>query len=214
MIDYYSKRANEYEKIYSRNDPVRQKEQNKIKEKLISICTDKDVCEIACGTGYWTQFISENAKSITASDLSDEALKIAKQKKYYCPITFEKIDLNLLSNLNKKFNILAGNFIFSHFEKEKIDKTMTVLNNLLFDHSEIFFSDNCYIKGIGGELKKYDNDKNSYKIRTLEDGTKYEILKNYYNKSELINIFKKYGTVEELFYGNCYWYVHLKLNII
>ena len=68
LKDYYSKRAKDYEQIYSREDPVRQSELNKIKDELISLFKNKSVLEAACGTGYWTEVISKTAKQVLAFD--------------------------------------------------------------------------------------------------------------------------------------------------
>lgn len=38
-------------------------------------------------------------------------------------------------------------------------------------------ADNIYIKSIGGTLIYKENDPNTYKLRTLDNGTKYEIIK-------------------------------------
>ena len=80
MKMYYSERAHEYEKVYFRNDPIRQEEQTLIQQKLQKLFTNQSILEVACGTGYWTQFIAKTAKHITAIDYSNEVLNIANQK--------------------------------------------------------------------------------------------------------------------------------------
>ena len=65
--EYYRKRAEEYEEIYHREDPIRQHEQDLITYSMQEALKDRDVLEVACGTGYCTQFLSETARSITAN---------------------------------------------------------------------------------------------------------------------------------------------------
>ncbi len=62
MVSYYKDRANEYEKIYSK--PERQNDLLLAGQILQDIFHDKEVFEIACGTGYWTEKISKTAHSI------------------------------------------------------------------------------------------------------------------------------------------------------
>lgn len=46
-------------------------------------------------------------------------------------------------------------------------------------------ADNVYVCGIGGDLIYKHDEVDTYKIRELSNGEKYEILKNYYNEDEL-----------------------------
>ena len=92
IITYYGKRAEEYEQIYRK--PERQDELKKIKGLLQNILAGKDILEIACGTGYWTERISQRAKSILATDINDTVLEIAKSKNYPKDnVRFQKQDL-------------------------------------------------------------------------------------------------------------------------
>jgi len=61
---YYSERAKEYEKVYFRDDAIRQQEQLMISGKLESVFREKNVLEVACGTGFWTPFASEMSLSM------------------------------------------------------------------------------------------------------------------------------------------------------
>src|SRR6058998_1664693 len=72
LTDYYSRRAPEYEEIYHRSDPVRQAEQQIIANEVRRLVQDRRVLEIACGTGYWTQFAAETAAHVCGIDSSPE----------------------------------------------------------------------------------------------------------------------------------------------
>ena len=74
MEQYYNNRAKEYDSVYFRNDEVRQNEQKLIKEQMIGLFIGKNVLEVACGTGYWTETIAQVANTIVATDISVDML--------------------------------------------------------------------------------------------------------------------------------------------
>ncbi|MEH6979300.1 class I SAM-dependent methyltransferase, partial [Bacillus pseudomycoides] len=80
MYTYYSNRAKEYETVYDRDDAVRQAEQFILQQKLKELFREKEILEVACGTGYWTQYVVEVAAYITAIDYSEEVLDVEKAK--------------------------------------------------------------------------------------------------------------------------------------
>ena len=91
LTGYYAKRAAEYEQIYLK--PERQADLKILQAKIAAAFAGRDLLEIACGTGYWTQFAARSAKSITAIDYNEEVLRIARQKEYgNCPVTFFQSD--------------------------------------------------------------------------------------------------------------------------
>jgi len=215
MDDYYRSRAEEYEEIYHRDDHVRQEEQRKIADTLKKIFKDRRVIEIACGTGYWTQFLSETAQSIVATDIVQEVLKIAKRKQYKCPVSFRTEDAYNLSFENGSFNGGLANLWFSHIPRNKIDSFLKGFHRVLQPLSRVFIADNVYIAGVGGELITKEGDENTYKLRILKDGSENLILKNYFSVKELIKIFDKHVEgfdIKNIFYGKCFWYVTYELK--
>src|SRR5438067_7957309 len=76
---YYSKRAAEYEQIYEK--PERQHELEWLRRRIPALLRDTTVLEVACGTGYWTQFIARTARKVYACDISDAVLGIAREKR-------------------------------------------------------------------------------------------------------------------------------------
>lgn len=211
LSEYYSKRAKEYEQIYHRDDPVRQGEQKGIEEAIKEAFLNRTVLEIACGTGYWTVFLSQVTKSITAIDNSDEVLTIARSKQYKNSVKFQKADAYQLPFGNLSFNGGMANFWFSHVPKEKIQAFLDEFHRVLKKDAIVFMTDNVYNEGIGGKLVQKEENLNTYKIRILEDGNEYEVLKNYYSETQIRDLFRKHD-IQDVYYGKCFWFV--KYNVL
>jgi ubiquinone/menaquinone biosynthesis C-methylase UbiE len=210
LATYYARRANEYEEIYYRHDLQRQKEQVDIQANMKDVLLGADVLEVACGTGYWTQFVSETANRITATDFNQEVLEIAKHKRYSCPISLEKADAYNLPFESKTFTAGLANFWFSHIPKNRIEYFLNGFHKVLKAGSNVFIADNMNVAGVGGDLIRKQGDDNTYKLRTLKDGTQQEVLKNYFTKEELFQIFKKYDPMlseDNITIGKCFWYL-------
>ena len=78
MQSYYAARAGEYDRIYEK--PERQSDLRQIEQWLPPLLSDARVLEVACGTGYWTQFIARTASAVVAIDSAPETLEIARQR--------------------------------------------------------------------------------------------------------------------------------------
>lgn len=215
MEDYYRRIASEYEDVYHREDPVRLEELRKITCELKSIFKDRNILEIACGTGYWTRFLSETARNIVATDIVREMLEIAGKKQFKCPVSFCVEDAFNLSFKDGSFNGGLAMFWFSHIPRARISSFMKDLHRVLEEGSKVFMADNIYIPGIGGELVTIKGDVNTYKLRRLKDGSECLVLKNYFSADELVEVFSRYirgfGR-KNVFYGNCYWSITYELE--
>ncbi len=214
LKNYYALRASEYEEIYHRNDPQRLKEQSKIQSRIKVAFRGAHVIEVACGTGYWTQFASETAQSIVATDCNEEVLEIARHKQYSCPVSIEMADAYDLPFPPKTFTGGIANFWFSHIPKNRIAHFLEGFHKTLKAGSHIFMADNMNVAGLGGELTTKPGDDNTYKLRTLKDGTQHEILKNYFTREDLLKIFKRYDptlTENDIYIGKCFWWIQYKI---
>ncbi len=213
MTEYYSLRAAEYEKIYSREDPVRQAEQQAIIEAMRQAFKDKTVLEVACGTGYWTERYADVAKHVTATDLTVETLEIAMGKSI--PNTdFQICDAYELSGIagENDYDAVCANFWFSHIPKARIREFLTGLHSKLSNGAVVFMTDNVYVEGVGGSLVSHDDEPDTYKLRQLENGTTYEILKNYYSEIKLRELFDEYADNLKIQMGECFWWVRYQVK--
>ena len=75
---YYDRRAAEYEKVYDK--PERQHELEWLRTRIPQLLAARTVLEVACGTGYWTQFLARTAYKVHACDINESVLEIAREK--------------------------------------------------------------------------------------------------------------------------------------
>src|SRR5881398_1182631 len=111
LIGYYQQRAAEYESIYHK--PERQQDIAAATAVLQNIFTNKQVLEIACGTGFWTEKIAEVATSVHGTDINQPVIDIAKQKHYTKGnVSFELADI-FQYHPTQVYDSLFGGFIWS-----------------------------------------------------------------------------------------------------
>ncbi len=187
MISYYAKRANEYEKIYQK--PERKQDIKNAINFLKKEFVNKKVLEIACGTGFWTYYISESASYVYASDINNEVIDIARSKSYpRNNVTFEKTDLYQKSN--HKCDGIFGGFIWSHIPLRDMDTFLTAVHSKI-KNGKIVFIDNMYVEGSSTPIVKIDGYNNSYQERRLSDGSRFLVLKNFPLKEYLYDTISK-----------------------
>src|SRR6476661_3063365 len=113
---YYAARAGEYERIYDKAE--RQRDLARLRAMIPAYFVDRTVLEIACGTGYWTQFIAPAARRVTALDINDETLAIARSKPLPANrVAFEIANVEELAPRYKGYNAAFAGFWWSHMRR-------------------------------------------------------------------------------------------------
>jgi demethylmenaquinone methyltransferase/2-methoxy-6-polyprenyl-1,4-benzoquinol methylase len=176
MISYYKERAKEYEKIY--NKPERQNDLMIAEQILQEIFSGKNVFEIACGTGYWTEKISKTARSIVATDINDTVIEVAKSKTYSTVVSFKIADIFNVDETTK-FDSLFGAFIWSHIKLQNLENFINISNRLVESNGTVVFIDNNYVEGSSSPVTYTDDFGNTYQTRKLENDTIHRVLKNF-----------------------------------
>ena len=205
LVAYYKERANEYDKVYQ--IPNEQEDLQKATKLFQNIFANKSVLEIACGTGYWTTQISRTATSVYATDINKEVINIAQTKISNHNVTFEIADMYNL-NITQRFNGLFGGFIWSHILVQDIDKLLSSLANKISDNCEIVFIDSKQIEGTTHDKKRItrvDEFGNTFQTRKLENGTTYEVLKNFPSNDFLLEKLNQIATNIKLIDLEYYW---------
>ena len=210
QILYYSERTKEYEQIYQK--PERQEDLKQLKTILKDIFSEKSVFEIACGTGYWTEFISETAKTILATDINETVIEVAKSKMYQTPVTFETADIYSLSYTKEKFDAGFGGFIWSHIPKQNLAGFLSGFISNISQGGLIVFIDNQFVEGSNTPIDSEDEYGNTYQIRKLYDGTHHKVMKNFPIDSEIVNMVRPIGTEIEIERLNYFWILKFKVK--
>jgi SAM-dependent methyltransferase len=178
MAHYYAMRASEYENIYKR--PERQQDIAALIRWLKGELADRDILEVACGTGYWTQYASETARSILATDINPDVIAIAETKAYPRQnVRFALADIYALPDFEIPFNCVFGGFIWSHIPLPKLEPFLAEVNRRAGKGGKVVFVDGRYVEGSNLPVVSRDADGNTYQERTLSDGTRHRVIKNF-----------------------------------
>jgi SAM-dependent methyltransferase len=193
METYYARRAAEYEKIYDK--PERQADLARLRRDIPALFSGARVLEIACGTGYWTPLIAEQAESVLAVDYNEETLAIARAKKYpKANVRFERADAYALPGWTERFSACYAGFWWSHVPLARVEAFLTGLQARLDPGATVAFMDNRYVEGSSTPISRRDADGNTYQSRRLADGSSHEVLKNFPTGAELRARLGRFGT--------------------
>lgn len=184
MAEYYAKRAPTYEQeVYAR--PERQDELDQLKERLAELAAGQKVLELACGSGYWTEELAASADSVLATDINAPMLELARAR----GLSADKVRFAMAdatdARIDGDFSLCFAGFFWSHVKREEQAGFLAQLRNNLGAGTMLVMIDNTYVEGSSTVIARTDLEGNTYQIRTLPDGERYEVLKNFPTDSAL-----------------------------
>jgi demethylmenaquinone methyltransferase/2-methoxy-6-polyprenyl-1,4-benzoquinol methylase len=183
LVDYYRRRAAEYEAIYAK--PERQADLALLRQKIPDRLRGACVLEIACGTGYWTQLVASVAARVVATDVAEEPMRIARAKRYGGNVEFSLADAYALPESLGTFNAALAVFWWSHVPRERIGAFLASLHARLEPGARVVMMDNRYVEGSSTPITEIDAQGNTYQPRRLGDGSLVRVLKNFPSEEEL-----------------------------
>ena len=181
---YYSKRAREYEKVYEK--PERQQELEWLHQRIPELYRGRTVLEVACGTGYWSQYIARAARKLYACDINEPVLEIAREK----PIPkgraeFFNANAVTLEGVPSGCDAAFAGFWWSHVPRSGLTQFVANLARKLEPGSVVGILDNQYAEGSSTPVSRRDAEGNTYQMRSLANGEQFEVLKNFPTADEL-----------------------------
>lgn len=213
IVLYYNNRAKEYDQVYL--IPEEQNDLTKATQIFQHLFLQKAVLEIACGTGYWTEQISQSAASVFATDINKSVLEIAKGRNYGGNVTFKVADMYSLT-MDTTFDALFGGFIWSHILLQDLDGFLHSIRSLLAPGATIAFIDSKQLKGgihDDKSITQTDEQGNTYQRRSLENGAVYSVLKNFPTQSLITQKLSEVATDIKHIDLEHYWIVTCQLKL-
>jgi len=204
LTQYYERRAAAYEQVYAK--PERQADLRRLQTWVAATFHNCDVLEIAAGTGYWTQFVAQNAGAVLATDYNLAPLHIAARHNYPRKnVRFGVADAFALDTISGTFNASFAGFWWSHIPREDLDRFLAGLCARLLPGSLVAVIDNRYVVGSSQPIQHIDSAGNTYQLRRLSDGTEHQILKNFPTTDQLQDAADRHGTNCQLTALDYYW---------
>ena len=207
-IEYYRKRVSGPGDIYG--PPEIQEDFTWLARWLQENVAKCDVLEVACGSGHWTKIASATAGRVLAIDINWNLLQAARNKVQGRIVDLVVADAYNLPLPSSTFDCGMAHFWLSHVRRSDISQFMSGFARHFKSRSRLLFIDSKWVDGYRKPILRSDQDGNTYQLRTLKDGSQYEILKNYFTEAEWIALLGSSGSlqVHELRYS---WAISVEL---
>ncbi len=185
MKTYYASRAPYYDAVYEK--PERQRDIAFLRDHLPARFARRSVIEVACGTGYWSQFIAPVCSTYLATDGVAQPLEFARQRPGLAPSQCIVADAYALPPELGRFDGAFAGLWFSHVPIERRTEFFASLHGLLEPGARIVLIDNSPVQCQELPIAESDASGNTYQHRPLRDGSVHRVLKNFPSEAELRN---------------------------
>jgi demethylmenaquinone methyltransferase/2-methoxy-6-polyprenyl-1,4-benzoquinol methylase len=195
QIAYYRARAGEYDhtmrqlgryiskggSVAGRTDDEDGKEVAILLEALDGIRPFDTVLELACGTGWWTQWLAQNAQHVTAVDAAEEMLALNRERVKAGNVRYILADV-FSWRPDQKFDLVFFAFWLSHVPRDRFAAFWQVVGDSLASNGRVFFIDELGTEQSRGLETRLEEDA---VLRELEDGRQFRAVKVFYEPSVL-----------------------------
>ncbi len=204
LVAYYERRARDYEAIYAK--PERQADLGKLRKLIPAKLAGRNVLEVACGTGYWTERVAPVAERVVAVDMAEETMRIAAAKPLPRDrVRFETADAYALPVSLGTFDAAFAGFWWSHVPRSRMGAFLGSLHRRLAPGARVVLLDNLYVEGSSTAIAGFDTEGNTFQVRRLADGGTVRVMKNFPSETELRGDFTAHAADFEYLALEYYW---------
>ena len=205
MREYYAQRAATLEQIYDKRE--RQKDLKELQQRVVDVLSGHQVLELACGTGYWTAQYAPLASAVYATDINQSMLDVAITKQWPDGrVKFGIADAFAMPVAEPdQYTACFAGFFWSHVKREDQIAWLSSIHQAAGKGSMLVLIDNNYVEGSSTPVARTDLEGNTYQLRTQEDGSRVEIVKNFPTDSALRKKFGPYVRDIRIFRNEHYW---------
>ncbi len=139
------------------------------------------ILELACGTGWWTQWLAQQARHVTAVDAADEMLALNRERVKAANVGYVLADV-FSWKPDQKFDLVFFAFWLSHVPRDRFAAFWQLVCESLAANGRVFFIDELGTERARGLETRLDEHA---VLRELDDGRKFRAVKVFYQSSEL-----------------------------
>lgn len=189
---YYERRAAEYDRIYDL--PRWQDDLATLGDMAATFAAARRVLEVACGTGYWTERLARTAVRVWGVDVNGSTLAVARTRAWGpAPVTLVQADVYRALPLAPRFDAGFAGLWLSHVDRARMTAFLDAFHSALAPGSTVMLFDERETESRAGATARIDVAGNRYEKRRLADGSRFEILKNWYDAATLAALFRGRG---------------------
>lgn len=178
MQDYYKQRAAYYERVYHK--PERQTDLRAMERWIAQPFAGRRVLEVAAGTGWWTPHAARDARRWLATDVNPETMAVAQAKAMPACVEFRAVDAFTFAELGgETFDAAFAGCWWSHLTWQQLPPWLEALHARLEPGARVVFLDNSFVQTSSTPISRTDEHGNTYQNRTLDDGSVFEVVKNF-----------------------------------
>jgi SAM-dependent methyltransferase len=196
QVAYYRARAAEYdERLLELNrymslggtvdapseDPHGDREIASALEQLNLLLPVGHALELACGTGWWTQWLARSASRVTAVDAAPEMLALNRERVAQSNVRYEQADL-FSWRPHEQYDLVFFAFWLSHVPEDRIEAFWRLVEEALAAHGRFFFIDELRNRP---DLEHEEELGGGMVSRRLKDGRTFRAVKIYHDPTEL-----------------------------
>lgn len=186
MRHYYRDRSPVYDEVYAY--PERQNDLRYLAAKIPFLLAKRHVLEIAAGTGYWTEVISQSADHILATDREVMQLDKIAARVLCCDVEVQEADAYRLKEaIHGSFSGAFAGLWLSHVPRQHVEGFLSSLHERLEPGARVVLLDNALTQCNRFPIAFTDDYGNTYQDRMLDQGKTYSVLKNFPTREELVS---------------------------
>jgi|688.fasta_scaffold305602_2 ubiquinone/menaquinone biosynthesis C-methylase UbiE len=188
MQRYYGQRASVYDSSMGYDDDSKVRVLLPIIERVRSAMRGRQVLEIACGPGFWTQFAAETAVSVTATDYNSLTLDEARKKRLPLDrVSLLQADAYRLDLIPGFFDALLAVDWLAHVPLSRMEGFLAGAIRRVRSGSPIVFIDQ--LPGEHSVTGVFDDEGNPIQERRLSDGSSFRVIKHFLSDAQIEALF-------------------------
>lgn len=192
QLAYYRARASEYDQWFLRQGRYDRGPEHRaewlrevaiIEAALLPVVNQKEVLELACGTGLWTQHLAQASARTVALDASPEVIALNRERVRSPNVEHRVADI-FAWQPDATFDVVFFSFWLSHVPPQRFDTFWATVRRALKPNGCAFFVDSLPEQSSTAR-DHAPIDRSGVVRRKLNDGREFRIVKLFYEPGAL-----------------------------